>query len=317
MSDNKDKNNFGNASEEIDLKFLMEALMGEMRKVLRAKMEQVHEWIDQLENMVHMAIKIENQLKRRGNSTWKNISLGSSWRLNFVKEEKQATAKPKIEQKQEVISHGNQDNGEIESDDEDDTESMPPLEDVDDEEYVMQGELLVARRALSSVIIDGGSCTNIASTTMVEKLDEGYKTGRPWKFDQHVKHDGFTNKYSFVINQRTIALVPSSPSRSMKIKKEKLFANLKKCTFCTDKFVFLGFVVSKQGIQVDEEKISAIQDWSSPTSVGTSIGVVLMQEGIPIADFSEKLRGATLNYPTYDKELYALVRALETWQHYL
>ena len=58
--------------------------------------------------MVHMAIKIENQLKRRGNSTWKNISPGSSWRLNFVKEEKQATAKPKIEQKQEVISHGNQ-----------------------------------------------------------------------------------------------------------------------------------------------------------------------------------------------------------------
>ena len=51
-------------------------------------------------------------------------------------------------------------------------------------------------------------------------------------------------------------------------RKEKLFANLKKCTFCTDKFVFLGFVVSKQEIQVDEEKISAIQDWSSPTSVG-------------------------------------------------
>jgi hypothetical protein len=27
--------------------------------------------------------------------------------------------------------------------------------------------------------------------------------------------------------------------------------------------------------------------------------------------------GAALNYPTYDKELYALVRALETWQYYL
>jgi hypothetical protein len=50
---------------------------------------------------------------------------------------------------------------------------------------------------------------------------------------------------------------------------------------------------------------------------GIGIGAVLMQEGWPIAYFSEKLSGATLNYPTYNKELYALVRALETWQHYL
>ena len=28
------------------------------------------------------------------------------------------------------------------------------------------------------------------------------------------------------------------------LRKEKLFANLKKCTFCTDKLVFLGFVIS-------------------------------------------------------------------------
>ena len=47
------------------------------------------------------------------------------------------------------------------------------------------------------------------------------------------------------------------------------------------------------------------------------IGAVLMQEKRPIAYFSEKLNGAALNYPTYDKELYALVRTLETWQHYL
>jgi len=42
-----------------------------------------------------------------------------------------------------------------------------------------------------------------------------------------------------------------------------------------------------------------------------------MQEGRPVAYFSEKLSGAALNYPTYDKEMYALVRALENWQHYL
>jgi RNase H-like domain found in reverse transcriptase/Integrase zinc binding domain/Integrase core domain len=50
---------------------------------------------------------------------------------------------------------------------------------------------------------------------------------------------------------------------------------------------------------------------------GIGIGGVLMQEGKPIAYFSEKLSGAELNYPTYDKELYALVRVLKTWQHYL
>jgi hypothetical protein len=31
----------------------------------------------------------------------------------------------------------------------------------------------------------------------------------------------------------------------------------------------------------------------------------------------KKLSGPSLNYSTYDKELYALVHILETWQHYL
>ncbi|XP_024014712.1 uncharacterized protein LOC112088550 [Eutrema salsugineum] len=106
-----------------------------------------------------------------------------------------------------------------------------------------------------------------------------------------------------------------------------------------------GFVVSSQEIQVEEEKIKAIQDWPSLKTVGEvrsfhglagfyrrfvrdfstiaapltkiSIGAVLMQENKSVAFFSEKLGGATLNYPMYDKELYALVCALQTWQHYL
>jgi hypothetical protein len=47
------------------------------------------------------------------------------------------------------------------------------------------------------------------------------------------------------------------------------------------------------------------------------LGGVLLQERKPVAYFSEKLSGLVLNYSTYGKELYALVRCLETWQHYL
>jgi len=50
---------------------------------------------------------------------------------------------------------------------------------------------------------------------------------------------------------------------------------------------------------------------------GVGISVVLLQGGHLIAYFSEKFHGASLNYPTYDKELCALVRALQTWEHYL
>jgi hypothetical protein len=47
------------------------------------------------------------------------------------------------------------------------------------------------------------------------------------------------------------------------------------------------------------------------------LGGVLLQERKPVAYFSEKLSGPILNYSSYDKESYSLIRCLETWQHYL
>jgi hypothetical protein len=47
----------------------------------------------------------------------------------------------------------------------------------------------------------------------------------------------------------------------------RLFGNLEKCTFCTDRVSFLGYVVTSQGIEVDEAKIVAITSWPLPTTV--------------------------------------------------
>ena len=51
------------------------------------------------------------------------------------------------------------------------------------------------------------------------------------------------------------------------LRKEKLFANMVKCDFCVPKVMFLGFVVSAQGIKVDKAKVEAIQSWPIPTNV--------------------------------------------------
>jgi len=50
---------------------------------------------------------------------------------------------------------------------------------------------------------------------------------------------------------------------------------------------------------------------------GNAIGVVLSQEGKPIAYFSEKLNDVKKKYSIYDQEFYAIVQALKKWRHYL
>uniref|UniRef100_A0A151UIG7 Transposon Ty3-I Gag-Pol polyprotein n=1 Tax=Cajanus cajan TaxID=3821 RepID=A0A151UIG7_CAJCA len=48
------------------------------------------------------------------------------------------------------------------------------------------------------------------------------------------------------------------------LRENHLYANIEKCTFCKDQVNFLGFIVGKEGVHVDPEKIKTIQDWPTP-----------------------------------------------------
>ncbi|XP_060182306.1 uncharacterized protein LOC132611970 [Lycium barbarum] len=126
--------------------------------------------------------------------------------------------------------------------------------------------------------------------------------------------------------------------------REKLFANLKRCSFGVDKVGFStiafpltelikkevpfvwGYEQEKDFQELKSMLISSpllqLPNFEKTFEVecdasGVGIGGVLMQEGKSLAYFRENLKGASLNYSTYDKELYALVRVLTHWQHYL
>jgi len=51
------------------------------------------------------------------------------------------------------------------------------------------------------------------------------------------------------------------------LQKEKLLINLKKCSFMKEELVYLGFVISREGLKMDLEKVQAIRNWPTPRSV--------------------------------------------------
>ena len=51
------------------------------------------------------------------------------------------------------------------------------------------------------------------------------------------------------------------------LRNESLYGNLKKCYFFTDKVVFLGFIVSFEGVSIDPQKVQAIVDWPKPKNI--------------------------------------------------
>jgi hypothetical protein len=202
----------------------------------------------EIEDMVHMAMKVERQLKRKGTAKYTSVSSitwKSKWDRNNPTEAKRKTEppkgkdegtnnKPKVESqpsrnrdikcfkclgsghiasqcpnRQVMIMH---DNREVMIESEDDSDWVPELVDDSDDDgvvYLVTGESFVAKRALNThikvdeaeqqrenmfhtryhvknkvcnIIIDEGSCTNVASTTLVEKLNlPTLKHSRPYK----------------------------------------------------------------------------------------------------------------------------------------
>jgi hypothetical protein len=49
----------------------------------------------------------------------------------------------------------------------------------------------------------------------------------------------------------------------------------------------------------------------------TAMGAVLTQYCKPICYHSETFNQVVVNYPTYDKEFYALVKTVKKWKYYL
>ncbi|KAH9780700.1 hypothetical protein KPL71_008176 [Citrus sinensis] len=263
------------------------------------------------------------------------------------------------------------DDGDVETESESDDDPMPPLEDANDGvEYPVDGKLMVARRALNMQVKEDAEVQrdNIFHTRCHIK-DKDFDDVFPNEVPNGLPPiRGIEYQIDFVPG----ATIPNRPAYRSNLEETKelqrqveelLEKGYVRESMSPCVIVFLGYVVSAKGIEVDEEKVKAIKvtlaaplteivkkhvgfKWGSeqerafnlikeklvsapllalPDFTKTfeiecdasSIGIeaVLMQEGCPIAYFSEKLSGAALNYPTYDKEMY--VRALETWQHYL
>jgi len=51
------------------------------------------------------------------------------------------------------------------------------------------------------------------------------------------------------------------------LREHKLYAKLKKCAFWLEEVVYLGHVVTKEGIKVDSQKVKVITEWPRPTNV--------------------------------------------------
>ncbi|KAG7588974.1 Integrase catalytic core [Arabidopsis suecica] len=113
-----------------------------------------------------------------------------------------------------------------------------------------------------------------------------------------------------------------------KLREQKLFAKLSKCSFWQREISFLGHIISAAGVSVDPEKIQAIREWPRPRNameIRSFLGLTgyyrRFVKGLPrgkvFAYASRQLRKHEGNYPTHDLEMATVVFALKIWRSYL
>ncbi|GKV49085.1 hypothetical protein SLEP1_g55854 [Rubroshorea leprosula] len=152
------------ANDEEDRKGTMARFLHGLNRDIANVVELQH--CVELEDMAHMAMKVERQLKRKVATTRTGKNLGSSFsrKPNWSKKEENSAFKPKTSaSKSKDVGSRHiasqcpnkhtmilREDGEIETEGESDDEYMPPLEDANDGvEYAVDGELLITRQALN------------------------------------------------------------------------------------------------------------------------------------------------------------------------
>ena len=74
--------------------------------------------------------------------------------------------------------------------------------------------------------------------------------------------------------------------------------------------------------KISSTPVLALSDLKQPFEIQIdgsdyAMGAVFLQHGKSISFHSDIFNGVVINYPTYDKDIYALVQSVKKWEHYL
>ncbi|KAF7831615.1 Transposon Ty3-G Gag-Pol polyprotein [Senna tora] len=293
------------ANIEEDPEVKMSRFLGGMNREMADVME-LQNYV-KMEELVNLAMKVEKQQKQR-NSARSSSNSSNNWRSKWSKFDEK---KKRVQFRKTMLIRGDKIVSESKHDNDSDSShhSMPSLEDYSDIDdnvvFAERGESLVTRRALNlnvkeeSLELAKGKYFPhkvLASAYMVEKLELSCERHpNPYRLQ-------WLNDSGEVIVTKQV-VVPFSIGK---------YVDEVRCDVVP---MQAGHLLLGRPWHLDR-KVNH-DGFGNKYTFEMNGRAYLMQENQPIAYFSEKLSGLILNYSTYEKEFYALIMALEVWEHYL